>query len=254
VIFYLTLAAEVSAVFILLIFPGTGTATDTPPNGIMRAPGDFQGMVLTEAAIEATITAGKFDEVFFKAANLGPEVQPVWKELDAKMGGQAARKAAVEKFNSANRWRKRGLWSIPVKYARGNREREMVKMKISAETGVVTVSASGIEMGQGLNTKVSQACAMGLSKLSPSVSVDVSLIHNTGVKTTADFPAASGTSGSGTSESCCDAALKACAMVRKRISLLHRHFILKTIILPRQARDKHRESTQKRERRVFNRS
>jgi hypothetical protein len=71
----------------------------------MRAPGDFQGMVLTEAAIEATITAGKFDEVFFKAANLGPEVQPVWKELDAKMGGQAARKAAVEKFNSANRWR-----------------------------------------------------------------------------------------------------------------------------------------------------
>jgi len=93
----------------------------------------------------------------------------------------------------------------------------MVIMKIDADTGVVTVSASGIEMGQGLNTKVAQAVSMGLGKLGESVSVPLSLIHNTGVKTTADFPAASGTSGSGTSESCCDAALKACAMLVKKL-------------------------------------
>jgi xanthine dehydrogenase/oxidase len=184
----------------------------------MRAPGDFQGMIFTESAVEAAITAGSFDEIALKNANLGAEVQPVWLELDKRMGGQTARKAAVEQFNQKNRWRKRGIWSMPVKYGRGNHEREMVSLEIAEATGVVTVSASGIEMGQGLNTKVAQAVALGLGKLSASVSVPLSMIQNTGVKTTASFPAASGTSGSGTSESCCDAALKACAKVVKLLA------------------------------------
>jgi hypothetical protein len=34
-------------------------------------------------------------------------------------------------------------------------------------------------------------------------------------------------------------------VVRKRINLLRCHFIYKMIVIPRQARDKHRESTQK---------
>ena len=148
---------------------------------------------------------------------------PVWRELERKMGGRQARQAAVDAFNQSNRWRKRGLYSIPVKYARGNREREMVILQVSAIDGTVTVATSGVEMGQGLNTKVAQAVAMSLSKAllpatspspSPSSSsttdavsstiaiappaVPVTMVHNTGVKSTADFPRASGTSGSGT--------------------------------------------------------
>ena len=186
-------------------------------------------MILTESAIEAAATTGNFVPTTLQEANLGPEVMPVWRELDTKMGGQAARQAAVAKFNAENRWRKRGLWSFPVKYLRGNHEREMVQISISSSTGRITVSASGIEMGQGLNTKVAQAVAMAFSQaFSPAVKVTVDMVENTGIKSTNDYttdsgvkisgtPNASGTSGSGTSEACVDATFKACAVMVARL-------------------------------------
>ena len=186
-------------------------------------------MILTESAVEAAATTGNFVPTTLQEANLGPEVMPVWRELDTKMGGQAARQAAVAKFNTENRWRKRGLWSFPVKYLRGNHEREMVQVSISSSSGRITVSASGIEMGQGLNTKVAQAVAMAFSQaFSPAVKVTIDMVENTEIKSTNDYttasgvkisgtPNASGTSGSGTSEACVDATFKACAVMVARL-------------------------------------
>ena len=175
-------------------------------------------MILTETAIEAAARGAELPPTTVQEANMGAETMPVWKELERKMGGRAQRQAAVTAFNKANRWRKRGLYSIPVKYARGNREREMVTLQINKTDGVVEVTTSGIEMGQGLNTKVAQAVAMSLSKgLSSTATIPIAMVKNTGLKSTADFPAASGTSGSGTSESCCDAAFKACGVLLKRL-------------------------------------
>jgi CO/xanthine dehydrogenase Mo-binding subunit len=42
-------------------------------------------------------------------------------------------------------------------------------------------------------------------------------VTNTGIKSTSDFPSVSGTSGSGTSEACVDATLKACAKLLLRL-------------------------------------
>eukprot|EP01051_Picozoa_sp_SAG22_P005939 SAG22_NODE_371_length_11566_cov_5.447458_7_plen_259_part_00 len=104
--------------------------------------------------------------------------------------------------------------------------------RAAAPAGHVTVDCSGIEMGQGLNTMVCQAVVLGLNKLFPAnadanASADtkaapltLAAVSTNGLKSTAQFPAASGTSGSGTTESCCDAATKACAKI---VALLAPH-------------------------------
>ena len=56
---------------------------------------------------------------------------------------------------------------------------------------------SGLEMGQGINTKVAQAVAM---KLGETACVPINLLETITPKSTTDFPAVTPTWGSGTSE------------------------------------------------------
>jgi len=63
--------------------------------------------------------------------------------------------------------------------------------------GTIMVDHSGIEVGQGINTKVVQAVAYALSKTAP---VDMSLITMFGTKSTDTFANVMPTFGSGTSE------------------------------------------------------
>jgi len=74
------------------------------------------------------------------------------------------RKLAVKEFNNQNRWRKRGLAVMPMLwpyeispvYGFG------VLISIYAIDGTVAVAPGGVEMGQGLNTKVAQIAAYEL--------------------------------------------------------------------------------------------
>lgn len=65
----------------------------------------------------------------------------------------------VEKFNAENAWKKRGLkitlMSYPIEYVGPFN----VVIAIYYGDGSVAVSHAGIEMGQGINTKVAQVCA-----------------------------------------------------------------------------------------------
>ncbi len=195
-------------------------ATATPANGIMRAPGDFQGMIFTEAAVEAVATAAGADPVTVQAAHLSDEqTRAVWNDMQRR-ADYAARRTSAAAFNAGSRWRKRGLWCTPVKYVRGNKEKEMVVISLAPD-GAVAVDASGIEMGQGLNTKVSQAVVCGLNKLLPTAVAPLLSMADVAiglVKSTDQFPSASTTSGSGTSEGCVDAALKACATIVAKLA------------------------------------
>lgn len=79
---------------------------------------------------------------------------------DLKMKADYAnRKAAVEKFNARNRWKKRGLrWAV-MKYTPLSPSAYEVTMSINHGDGSVTISHGGIEIGQGINTKAIQIAA-----------------------------------------------------------------------------------------------
>lgn len=57
----------------------------------------------------------------------------------------------MEEFNGENRWKKRGLSLVPVRYRHtywGTKYH--VQINVSAGDGSLTVSHGGIEMGQGM--------------------------------------------------------------------------------------------------------
>jgi len=85
-----------------------------------------------------------------------------WKPLLQKYH---ERLPAVRKFNSENKWRKRGLAVVPTKNNIGfetefmNQAGALVNIY---KDGSVEVSHSGCEMGQGINTKMAQVAADAL--------------------------------------------------------------------------------------------
>eukprot|EP00736_Rhodelphis_marinus_P010348 Rmarinus@m.10031 len=72
------------------------------------------------------------------------------------------RSSQIQMFNRENRWKKRGIAMIPTKYGIAftakfmNQAASLVHV---FQDGSVGLSHGGIEMGQGLNTKMAQICA-----------------------------------------------------------------------------------------------
>ncbi len=77
------------------------------------------------------------------------------------------RLAAVQAFNRANRWVKRGISMIPIQYGMGFNtaflERGDALVDIYDGDGTVIVRHGGVEIGQGLNTQVTQLVARELN-------------------------------------------------------------------------------------------
>lgn len=59
----------------------------------------------------------------------------------------------------ANKWKKRGMSLVPMRYDHGLKGKGLkiqCLISIFADDGTISVSTAGIEMGQGLNTKVKE--------------------------------------------------------------------------------------------------
>jgi xanthine dehydrogenase/oxidase len=88
--------------------------------------------------------------------------QAVWDRLLTEADFQA-RVQTVAEFNAKNRWRKRGISMIPIKYGisytylTGNQGGAL--LTVCETDGTVVVSTGGVEMGQGLETKLIQIAA-----------------------------------------------------------------------------------------------
>lgn len=197
--------------------------TNTPPRTSMRAPGVVQTCFATEVVIERvahelglptrTVQEANFikdgDTTIVNQTITNCKLQTVWETLLSRCQYND-RLLRVQQYNASNLWRKRGISITPVKYGIGwSGYNAGVRLGVSTTDGTVTLTHSGSEIGQGINTKVAQAVASALG-------IDHKLIR---VTATATDKVVNGglTGGSGTSEVTCQAALNACATLNARL-------------------------------------
>jgi xanthine dehydrogenase/oxidase len=154
--------------------------TNKSPSTAFRAFGDIQGKLIVENAVDDAAHAAGLDPADVREANLyrRGDVTPfgqaltycymreVWSYLRG-ICDYDKRKAEVAEFNRDNKWRKRGLAMMPVKYGSGYNllqlEQAVAYLAVYAGDGSVVIHQGGVEMGQGLNTRVEQVASYVLN-------------------------------------------------------------------------------------------
>ncbi|MCL5261364.1 MAG: molybdopterin-dependent oxidoreductase [Gammaproteobacteria bacterium] len=149
--------------------------TNLTPNTAFRGFGAPQGIFIIEHAMDKVAHKLKIDPVVVREINLyqpdqlTPFSQPVWEanhptlftKLKEKIRYQDLLNATNE-FNKNNKFVKRGLSVMPVKFGISFSQTTMNQGSALVwiyTDGTVIVSHGGVEMGQGLNTKVAQIVA-----------------------------------------------------------------------------------------------
>ena len=205
-----------------------GVRLDTPTPTATRAPGMCNGHAMMESIMQHCAAELSMSPVDLREANLveqGDSIMPPGRVLEdpspigmmiekSKTDSEyAARRQVVDIFNSSNRWKKRGLSLVPMRYdhwLRGFGLKMNCLISIFGLDGTISVTHNGIEMGQGMNTKVVQCVAH-------SFGVPMDMVQVKPV-TTVTNPNGSTTGGSCGSESNCVAAIGACDVLKARLA------------------------------------
>jgi xanthine dehydrogenase/oxidase len=201
--------------------------TNKAPSTAFRSFGDIQGKVMQENAIDdAAHCVGMHGEALReKNLYIRGDVTPfgqalsycymreVWAYLKEKSQSEKKREE-IDSFNKKNKWRKRGLAMIPVKYGSGYNlvmlEQASAVVAIYSGDGSIIIHQGGVDMGQGLKTKVEQVAAYILN-------VPMSLIHVEGPNI-AVTPNPSSTGGSTGTAYNGEAVKQTCEQLRARLT------------------------------------
>ncbi|KAK1604793.1 hypothetical protein QYE76_028466 [Lolium multiflorum] len=205
--------------------------TNVSSKSSVRAPGDVQGSFIAEAIIEHVASTLAADTNAVRRRNLHGIESLTTFYGDA--AGDAAtyslidmfdrlaaspeyrsRAAAVERFNGTSRWKKRGISCVPITYEVSLRP---APGKVSIlNDGSIVVEVGGVEIGQGLYTKVKQMAAFGLAELVPDAD---GLLDKVRVIQSDTLSLVQGgfTGGSTTSEVSCEAVRQSCATLVERL-------------------------------------
>ncbi|XP_004291798.1 PREDICTED: xanthine dehydrogenase 1-like [Fragaria vesca subsp. vesca] len=199
--------------------------TNIPSNTAFRGFGGPQGMIIAEnwiqrIAVEQKKSPEEIREINFQGEgsilHYGQQLEhctlaPLWNELKLSCEFSKARNEVLQ-YNTRNRWRKRGVAMIPTKFGISftlklmNQAGALVHVYTD---GTVLVSHGGVEMGQGLHTKVAQVAASAFNI--PLSSVFIS-------ETSTDkVPNASPTAASASSDMYGAAVLDACEQIKARM-------------------------------------
>ncbi|KAJ2948180.1 hypothetical protein O0L34_g9988 [Tuta absoluta] len=138
------------------------TITDNASNTLCRAPITLESIATAETIMERISYELSLDPLEVRLANLDNEKYSDIKEMLITLKENAnydARKLAVKKFNDENRWKKRGLRAAFLKWTMDVGTYYDVNMSVYHGDGTVAITHSGIEMGQGVNTKAVQIAA-----------------------------------------------------------------------------------------------
>nr|XP_058949586.1 xanthine dehydrogenase/oxidase-like isoform X1 [Pocillopora verrucosa] len=199
------------------------THTNTASNTWCRAPASTQAVFIIETIMEHVAKELKLTPEAVRKVNLyknGEKTQmgqtlkycnldTLWKNILVSSDFQT-RKTAIDTFNKNNRWRKRGISVVPLKYGIAYFGSQFTAMiSIYHADGTIAISHGGIEVGQGINTKVAQVVAYQLK----------CPLDKIAIKPTSAFsnPNSGATGGSITSELCCKTVLGCCDILNKVI-------------------------------------
>ncbi|XP_029923537.1 aldehyde oxidase 6 isoform X2 [Myripristis murdjan] len=140
-----------------------------------------------------------------------------WDECKAK-AELSARRRAVAQFNQQSRWKKRGLSVIPIKYGIAFGEgflNQAAALVHIYKDGSVLVSHAGVEMGQGLHTKIQQVASRELRI--PSSKIYISETSTSTVPNTCPSAASFGTDANGMAvKNACETLYKRLEPIRKQ--------------------------------------
>ncbi|TKW30573.1 hypothetical protein SEVIR_2G047000v4 [Setaria viridis] len=213
--------------------------TNTATKSAMRGPGEVQGSYVAEAIVEHVASALSTDANLVRQRNLhtieslalfhsecteddmGYTLPSICGQLTASENFQH-RLEVVKSFNKNNRWKKRGLSFVPIVHKVLSRP---TPGKVSIlNDGSIAVEVGGIELGQGLWTKVKQMAAFGLGQLWADRSQE--LLERIRVIQADTLSNVQGgwTTGSTTSESSCEAVRLACNILVDRLKLVKEQF------------------------------
>lgn len=172
--------------------------TNKASNTAYRSMGLVQAMLAQEDAVEAAAHAIGMLAEDVRGMNLNQEgnltpygevldyciLPDVWRRMK-KVSDFDARLKAVNAFNAANKWKKRGLSMIPIKYASGYNavflEQAGALIEVYDQDASVLVRQGGVEIGQGLNIKIAQIAAKELNvpiKLIQMADTDTQVVPN----------------------------------------------------------------------------
>jgi xanthine dehydrogenase/oxidase len=206
---------------------GVVCKTNLPSNTAFRGFGGPQGMAVMENILDKLSQALNIDINSLKEINMynegditpygmvleGCQAKRCWEEAISSAGGISQRQEKVDSFNASNTYVKRGLAITPTKFGISfttkflNQAGALVHIYLD---GTVLVTHGGVEMGQGLHTKVCQVVAQDLGVPLETVFIDETA--------TDKIPNASPTAASASSDMYGAAAADACAQLNSRLA------------------------------------
>ncbi|GAB4859896.1 aryl-alcohol oxidase 3 [Ancistrocladus abbreviatus] len=209
--------------------------TNHTSKSMMRGPGEVQGSFIAEAVIEHVASSLSMEVDVVRMRNLHtynslsifyghsagePEeytLPSIWDKL-TESSGFYRRNEMVREFNNSHKWQKRGISRVPIVIEVSLRP---TPGKVSIlQDGSIAVEIGGIEIGQGLWTKVKQMAAFALG-LIQCVDTEVLLDKVRVIQTdTLSLTQGGITGASTTSESSCEAVRISCNILVERLTPL----------------------------------
>ncbi|XP_063699693.1 uncharacterized protein LOC134830217 [Culicoides brevitarsis] len=193
-----------------MTYEGKAAITDAAANTWCRAPGTTEGIAMIENIMEHIAHVVKRDPAKVRMDNLtkDSEIRKLMPEF-LKDVAYYERRKEIDDFNTKNRWTKRGIAVVPMRYPMGFFGTFHALVSIYHGDGTVAITHGGIEMGQGINTKVAQVAAHTLG-------IDLKMIN---LKQSNTLTGANDTvtGGSAASEAVSYAVKKACEELLERL-------------------------------------
>jgi len=200
--------------------------TNTAPSTAMRAFGDVQGKNIVENAIDDAAVSIDMRPEDLREKNLYDrgDVTPFGQALTycymkqvwayaKKVSNFESKYEEVQNFNKDNKWVKRGISMIPVKYGSGYNllalEQSAAIVVVNSSDGTVIIHQGGVEIGQGLVTQAQQVAAYVLG-----IPMEMIFIDNVNTSVTPNPTSTGGSTGTPYS---CEAVKQTCEDMRARL-------------------------------------